>query len=202
MAHFAELKAMTDPTGFTSDSHQVVQRVVVVGNDISTAAGPLGENDMHVDGETWCINFFKGGIWKQTSYNDNFRKSYAGKGMIYDPVKDKFLHPQSYASWSLDDNDDWQAPITFPTVTYFEHETNTYTQEDVDNDVYPEGHEQAGQRIHTYSVGDPVQMNYLINWNETKYNADNTKGWEATKSNDEAETPTVYDWNGTTWVSA
>ena len=33
MAHFAELKAMTDPTGFTSDSHQVVQRVVVVGND-------------------------------------------------------------------------------------------------------------------------------------------------------------------------
>ena len=42
MAHFAELKAMTDPTGFTSDSHQVVQRVVVVGNDIDTAAGPLG----------------------------------------------------------------------------------------------------------------------------------------------------------------
>ena len=33
MAHFAELKAMTDPTGFTSDSHQIVQRVVVVGND-------------------------------------------------------------------------------------------------------------------------------------------------------------------------
>jgi hypothetical protein len=61
MAHFAELKAMTDPTGFTSDSHQIVQRVVVVGNDITTASGPLGENDMHVDGETWCINFFKGG---------------------------------------------------------------------------------------------------------------------------------------------
>ena len=59
MAHFAELKAMTDPTGFTSDSHQVVQRVVVVGNDIDTAAGPLGENDMHVDGENWCVNFLK-----------------------------------------------------------------------------------------------------------------------------------------------
>ena len=67
MAHFAELKAMTDPTGFTSDSHQIVQRVVVVGNDVETAAGPLGENDMHVDGENWCVNFFKGGIWKQTS---------------------------------------------------------------------------------------------------------------------------------------
>jgi hypothetical protein len=117
MAHFAELKAMTDPTGFTSDSHQVVQRVVVVGNDISTAAGPLGANDMHVDGETWCVNFFKGGIWKQTSYNHNFRKQYCGKGFVYDPVKDKFLAPQPYQSWSLDGNDDWQAPVPYPTDT-------------------------------------------------------------------------------------
>jgi hypothetical protein len=74
MAHFAELKTKVDPTGFTSDTHQVVERVVVVGNDVTTAAGPLGENDMHQDGETWCINFFNGGIWKQTSYNNNFRK--------------------------------------------------------------------------------------------------------------------------------
>ena len=117
MAHFAELKAMTDPTGFTSDSHQVVQRVVVVGNDISTAAGDLGNNDMHVDGENWCVNFFKGGIWKQTSYNHNFRKQYCGKGYVYDPLKDKFLAPQPYQSWSLDGNDDWQAPVTYPTDT-------------------------------------------------------------------------------------
>ena len=117
MAHFAELKAMTDPTGFTSDSHQVVQRVVVVGNDIDTAAGPLGENDMHVDGENWCVNFFKGGIWKQTSYNNNFRKQYAGIGFVYDPVKDKFLSPQPFASWSLNDDDSWVAPITYPSVT-------------------------------------------------------------------------------------
>ena len=108
---------MTDPTGFTSDSHQVVQRVVVVGNDISTAAGDLGNNDMHVDGENWCVNFFKGGIWKQTSYNHNFRKQYCGKGYVYDPLKDKFLAPQPYQSWSLDGNDDWQAPVTYPTDT-------------------------------------------------------------------------------------
>ena len=117
MAHFAELKAMTDPTGFTSDSHQVVQRVVVVGNDISTAAGDLGNNDMHLDGENWCVNFFKGGIWKQTSYNHKFRKQYCGKGYVYDPLKDKFLTPQPYQSWSLDGNDDWQAPVTYPTDT-------------------------------------------------------------------------------------
>ena len=158
MAHFAELKAMTDPTGFTSDSHQVVQRVVVVGNDCVPS-------DMHVDGETWCINFFKGGIWKQTSYNHNFRKQYAGIGMVYDPVKDKFLSPQPFASWSLDSNDDWQAPITYPSII---------------------------------EEGD---VRYFINWNEDKYNADNTTGWEATKSNDESETPTKYNWNGTAWVS-
>ena len=108
MAHFAELKTKVDPTGFTTDTHQVVERVVVVGNDCVPS-------DMHADGETWCINFFKGGIWKQTSYNNNFRKMYAGIGMIYDPVKDKFLSPQPHASWALDASDDWQAPVTYPT---------------------------------------------------------------------------------------
>jgi hypothetical protein len=107
MAHFAELETKVDPTGFTSDTHQVVKRVVVVGNDITAGDGVLGNNDMHVDGETWCINFFKTGIWKQTSYNNNFRKQYAGIGMVYDPVKDKFIEQQPHASWSLDENDDW-----------------------------------------------------------------------------------------------
>ena len=106
MAHFAEL-----------DGNNTVTRVVVVGNDITTAAGPLGENDMHVDGETWCVNFFKGGNWKQTSYNNTFRKQYAGKGFTYDSAKDKFLSPKPYTSWSLDGNDDWQAPVTYPPDT-------------------------------------------------------------------------------------
>ena len=110
MAHFAELKTKVDPTGHTSDTHQVVERVVVVGNDCVPS-------DMHQDGETWCINFFKGGIWKQTSYNNNFRKQYAGIGMVYDPVKDKFLGQQPHASWSLDSNDDWQAPVPYPKIT-------------------------------------------------------------------------------------
>jgi len=106
MAHFAEL-----------DGSNVVKRVVVVGNDVETAAGPLGANDMHVDGETWCVNFFKGGTWKQTSYNNNFRKQYCGKGYTFDSAKDKFISPQPHTSWSLDGNDDWQAPVTYPTDT-------------------------------------------------------------------------------------
>ena len=106
MAHFSEL-----------DGNNRVTRVVVVGNDVTTAAGPLGSNDMHVDGETWCINFFKGGTWKQTSYNHNFRKQYAGIGYTFDAAKDKFISPQPHASWALDGNDDWQAPVTYPTDT-------------------------------------------------------------------------------------
>ena len=117
MAHFAELESKTDPTGFTSETHLVVKRVVVVANDVSTAAGPLGENDCHADGETWCVNFFKGGNWKQTSYNHNFRKQYCGKGFTFDAAKNKFISPQPFASWALDGNDDWQAPVTYPTDT-------------------------------------------------------------------------------------
>jgi hypothetical protein len=169
MAHFAELKEKTDPTGFTSDTHKVVERVVVVGNDIDAGGATLGDNDMHVDGETWCSNFFKGGSWKQTSYNHNFRKQYAGIGYVYDSAKDKFICPQPYASWALDASDDWQAPIASPTIT------------------------DDGE--------DPSIWTYIISWNEEKYQADNTKGWEATKSDDESETPTKYDWNGSAWVS-
>ena len=99
MAHFAEL-----------DDNNVVLRVVVVGNDCVPS-------DEHIDGETWCINFFKGGTWKQTSYNNNFRKQYAGTGYTYDAAKNKFISPKPHASWALDANDDWQAPVTYPTDT-------------------------------------------------------------------------------------
>ena len=107
MAHFAELESKTDPTGFTSDTHLIVKRVVVVANDCVPS-------DEHVDGETWCVNFFGGGTWKQTSYNHNFRKQYAGIGMNYNASKNKFLVSQPYASWTLDGSDDWQAPVAFP----------------------------------------------------------------------------------------
>ena len=104
MAHFAEL-----------NDNKVVTRVVVIGNDIPANGGTLEDNDMHIDGEKFCIKLFKGGIWKQTSYNNNFRKQYAGIGYTYDAAKNKFISPQPYTSWALDANDDWQAPITYPT---------------------------------------------------------------------------------------
>jgi hypothetical protein len=117
MAHFAELESKTDPTGFTTETHLIVKRIVVVGNDIEVNGGTLEDNDMHIDGETWCVNFFNGGTWKQTSYNNNFRKQYAGIGYRYNETKNKFISPQPYQSWTLNSNDDWEAPITFPNNT-------------------------------------------------------------------------------------
>jgi|18_taG_2_1085343.scaffolds.fasta_scaffold19705_1 hypothetical protein len=194
MAHFAELESKTDPTGFTTDTHLVVKRVVVVGNDVSTAAGPLGENDEHVDGETWCVNFFDGGTWKQTSYNHNFRKQYAGKGMVYNASKNKFLLKQPYASWSLDGSDDWQAPVTYPNVSSYDHPSETYSQEDVDANVYPVGHAKAGQRLGTFNVGDPKEYPYYITWDE-----DNLR-WIATDQEDPIGNHR-WDADNTQWVS-
>ena len=134
MAHFAELESKTDPTGFTSDTHLIVKRVVVVANEEVPS-------DEHVDGETWCINFFGGGTWKQTSYNNNFRKQYAGINFTYDSAKDKFIAPQPYASWSLNDNDDWEAPVTYPTdITdkqiSWDEDNQRWTAKDVENNLY------------------------------------------------------------------
>ena len=151
MAHFAELKTMTDPTGFTSDSHQVVQRVVVVGNDIAAGGSTLGENDMHVDGETWCVNFFKGRTWKQTSYNHNFRKQYCGKGYTFDAAKNKFISSQPFNSWALDGNDDWQAPVTYPTITTYNEGAN----------MYHISWDEAGQKWTATDDSDPVNN---FNW--------------------------------------
>ena len=174
MAHFAELESKTDPTGFTSDTHLIVKRVVVVGNDVEANGGKLEDNDMHVDGETWCVNFFGGGTWKQTSYNHNFRKQYAGIGYVYNASKNKFLIPQPHASWSLNSSDDWKAPITYPSVIDDGEENPNWF--------------------------------YRIFWNESAYQADNTKGWKGTKRNVDgtahADAAKTYDWNGSAWVEA
>jgi hypothetical protein len=78
MAHFAKL-----------DENNVVTQVIVIDNkDCSDANGVEKE---HI-GAAFCERLF-GGVWKQTSYNVNFRKNYAGIGYIYDPVEDAFNPP-------------------------------------------------------------------------------------------------------------
>lgn len=101
MAHFAEL-----------DDNNVVLRVIVVGNkDTSTPDGVEKESI----GQAFCERLL-GGRWVQTSYNNNFRKRYAGIGYTYDAALDAFIAPQPYPSWTLDNNTaDWVAPVPYPT---------------------------------------------------------------------------------------
>jgi hypothetical protein len=126
MAHFAELESKVDPTGHTADTHLIVKRVVVVDN-------AHVESDEHASGENWCSTFFGGGNWKQTSYNHNFRKKYAGIGDVYDSAKNKFLSPQPFASWSLNASDDWEAPVAHPRNAAAEHDQNYTISWDEDN---------------------------------------------------------------------
>ena len=108
MAHFALL-----------DENNKVLNVIVVGNqNILDKDG----NESEAVGKSWCEKFWfrrtgdVGFDWKQTSYNNNFRKQYAGLGFTYDATKDKFILPKPFTSWSLNSNDDWIAPITYPNV--------------------------------------------------------------------------------------
>jgi hypothetical protein len=106
MAHFAELNSSNE-----------VLRVIVISNDDVAANG----GDLHADAETFVASIVPhstgGTAWKQTSYNSNFRKQYAGIGFSYNPSIDKFIQPQLYSSWSLDSDGNWQAPVTYPSVT-------------------------------------------------------------------------------------
>ena len=54
-------------------------------------------------------------LWVQTSYNRNFRSKYAAPGDTWDKVNERFIPPQPYNSWTL--NEDtclWEAPVAYP----------------------------------------------------------------------------------------
>ena len=54
-------------------------------------------------------------LWVQTSYNNNFRKNFAGNGYTYDKTRDAFITPQPYNSWTLnEDTCQWESPVAYP----------------------------------------------------------------------------------------
>lgn len=73
MAHFAQI-----------NDENIVQRVIVVSND---------DAPTEADGQAFIASIGIEGVWKQTSYNNNFRGIYAGIGYIYDAVNDVFVTP-------------------------------------------------------------------------------------------------------------
>jgi len=106
MAHFAEL----------DENNKVIRVVVGCNQDIANNGGELSEQAANHFAKV-CPLSINGVKWVQTSYNNNFRKKYAATGDTYDLIKDKFIAPQPYPSWSLDASDDWQAPVPQPSLT-------------------------------------------------------------------------------------
>ena len=100
MAHFAQL----------NEENLVTQVIVVANQDTADQDGVENE----AIGIEFCNNLL-GGRWVQTSYNANIRKNYAGIGYKYDATLDAFIPPQPFASWTLDENAQWKAPVDMPT---------------------------------------------------------------------------------------
>ena len=58
-----------------------------------------------------------GHYWKQTSVNNKIRKNGAALGFTYDSIKDVFISPKPFESWSLDEETcNWKPPVERPNV--------------------------------------------------------------------------------------
>ena len=124
-------------------------------------------------------------LWIQTSYNTRgnkhydanndlssdqskaFRGNYAGIGYTWDEDNEIFWAKQPYASWTK----------------------NTSTAEWDPPITYP--------GVTTYTADDSSTQPWEIYWDETAYQANNSKGWEAKKQG----ASDVFEWNGSAWVA-
>jgi len=101
MAHFAQI-----------NEDNIVERVIVVNNKkLEGYEEPITiEESNQID----ILNKL-GGVWVQTSYNNNFRGNYAGIGHSYMSEYDIFIQPKPYESWQLNiETSKWEAPIPYP----------------------------------------------------------------------------------------
>ena len=97
MAHFAKL-----------DENNIVRQVVVVADSVATdeAAGIAFLESLY--GTKFN--------WKQTSYNESFRKNYAGIGYTYDASKDAFIQVKPFDSWVLNETTcKYESPTPYPS---------------------------------------------------------------------------------------
>ncbi len=103
MAHFAKL-----------DANNIVLEVNVVDNEHLLDANNIEREEL---GIAFLVQWSGGyPYWKQTSYNGNIRKNYAGIGFTYDAGRDAFIPPQPYPSWILSETTcQWEPPVPYPT---------------------------------------------------------------------------------------
>jgi hypothetical protein len=102
MASFAKL-----------NENNIVLEVLALSNDV---IGNLPFPESEPLGVAFLTDWSGGYTnWKQTSYNNNFRRNYAGIGYTYDSALDAFVPPKPFPSWLLNTNTcQWQAPVPYP----------------------------------------------------------------------------------------
>ena len=102
MAYFAKLG-----TG------NIVETVISINNAVITDANGFEQEKLGVDFINKLYNTRD--VWKQTSYNNNIRKNYAGIGYTYDQARDAFIAPKPFNYWILnEDTCRWESPIPYP----------------------------------------------------------------------------------------
>ena len=116
MAHFAKLGV-----------GNIILKVQVVSNDIALTeqAGVDFLNNLYNTRD----------VWKQTSYNGNIRKNFAGVGYTYDQSRDAFIAPKPFNSWILNETTcQWEAPVALPdTENRYNWNEETTSWDLVDN---------------------------------------------------------------------
>lgn len=120
MAHFAKL-----------NEDNIVTTVIVVLNDV------LDSNNEEESGIAFLTEWSGGYTkWKQTSYNNTFRKRFASPGFCYDEMRDAFIPPQPYLSWIFNEETlDWEAPTPHPqdgNDYYWDETSKEWKQVDAD----------------------------------------------------------------------
>ena len=89
-----------------------VIEVLSVNNEVLLDANGIEQESIGVDFLTKLTGY---PVWKQTSYNGNFRKNHAGIGYTYDEDRDAFIPKKPFNSWLLNETTClWESPVAYP----------------------------------------------------------------------------------------
>jgi len=90
-------------------------KVIEVQSVVNEVLHDANGFEQEVNGIDFLTKLTGWAIWKQTSYNNNIRKNFAGIGYTYDETRDAFIAPKPYSSWLLNEEScQWESPIPYP----------------------------------------------------------------------------------------
>jgi len=135
------------------DSNNVVTQVIVVSNDDTS---DINGTEVESIGVSFCQKLLGADTnWKQTSYNNNMRGNYAGIGYTY---------MSNVATLGVGSTDVFIQQKPYDSWTVGVNTASWYS---------PLGDAPA-------LTDDQMAAGSLYSWDESAYQADNTKGWVLT----------------------